>query len=519
MFFRQPKKSNLDYSPHVTKIFCAIDQLSIDYLPILVLGFKLFNEYHDTVSRLEIGFSKQPERKYLIGLIDLLDKLNITSAVSFYTGKSNSKADVYIDINNFAKSDITPEVISEYIYQSINSRFDKSISPNKSKKILFVISRYGGDIHGGAEWHCRQIAEKLTSVYEVHVATTKALDYNTWENYYEQDTEELNQVKIFKFKIDQPKSKEIPFTSISMDRDKINPEIALKFVKEQGPYSKALNNFVIENQNEYQKIILFQYLYAPTFFAVRNLPASKVILVPLAHEERDSYLRVYRQIFSKPGYIVYNAQSERKLINNVHHNLNNKSDVVGVGVEILEDYKNTEFRNKFNIRGEYIVFVGRLEVAKRVDVLVSDFLEFKKRYPASKLQLVLVGKEVTPIMDHPDIIKTGFVSEAEKFAIMSEAVTLINPSPFESLSLIVLEAFLVKRPVMVNGYCDVLVDHCLKSNGGLWYESLEEFINQLNYLIENKDVAAEMGENGYKYVSQVYSWKNVMNKWLKILES
>lgn len=387
-------------------------------------------------------------------------------------------------------------------------------------KILFVISRYGKNVDGGAEWHCRQIAERLADNYEVEVATTKGLDYNTWKNFFREDTETLNNVKIYKFKIDHPKPRNLPEIGTRLNNDQLNPVYASQWIEGLGPYSSALNDFVVKHHNDYKKIIIFQYLYAPSFYTVKNIPASKLVMVPLAHEEPDLYFNLYRQIFRKPEWIVFNTDSEKKLVEKIHFTSDKNTDVIGLGVDIAADYENVSFREKFNIgNSDYIVFVGRLDKSKRVDVLINDFLTYKSKFPGTNLKLVLVGKEISKFKSSADIIKTGFVSEAEKYAIMSQALALVNPSPFESLSLIVLESFLVNRPVLVNGYCEVLVDHCKKSNGGLWYRNPDEFIKTLNFLATNPDQVKQMGKNGFNYVKAHYDWNTVMEKWKKILNS
>ena len=59
---------------------------------------------------------------------------------------------------------------------------------------------------------------------------------------------------------------------------------------------------------------------------------------------------------------------------------------------------------------------------------------------------------------------------------------LIMPSPYESLSIVVLEAFALGKPVLVNGHCDVLRGQVLRSGGGLYYENAAEFIDGLYVL-------------------------------------
>ena len=49
-------------------------------------------------------------------------------------------------------------------------------------KLAFVVQRYGADIAGGSEAHCRELAERLSSRHDITVLTSCARDYVTWAN-------------------------------------------------------------------------------------------------------------------------------------------------------------------------------------------------------------------------------------------------------------------------------------------------------------------------------------------------
>ena len=153
--------------------------------------------------------------------------------------------------------------------------------------------------------------------------------------------------------------------------------------------------------------------------------------------------------------------------------------------------------------------------------LFNYFMEYKKRNK-NNLKLVLMGKAVCEIPKHPDIISLGFVTDEDKFDGISGAKALILPSKFESLSISVLEHTdvydIIKMPVIVNGICDVLKGHCVKSNGGLYYKNFFEFEGCVNYLLEHTDVYEIMCKNARKYVEDYFQWEDIMKKFDDIIK-
>jgi len=91
------------------------------------------------------------------------------------------------------------------------------------------------------------------------------------------------------------------------------------------------------------------------------------------------------------------------------------------------------------------------------------------------------------------------------------------PSYFESLSMVALEAWALGKPVLANGRCDVLQGQCLRSNAGLFYESLPEFVETLGLLQSNRFLAARMGENGREYFRRHYTWPVIVRKYMDTL--
>ena len=122
------------------------------------------------------------------------------------------------------------------------------------------------------------------------------------------------------------------------------------------------------------------------------------------------------------------------------------------------------------------------------------------------------------IPEHPLICPLGFVDDDVRDALLSRAKALVMPSPFESLSMVLLEAWNRGLPALVNARCKVLRGQVERANGGLYYGTAAEFMAALDYLIDRPDDARQFGQQGLAYVNREYRWPTVMEKIETILQ-
>ena len=117
-----------------------------------------------------------------------------------------------------------------------------------------------------------------------------------------------------------------------------------------------------------------------------------------------------------------------------------------------------------------------------------------------------------PLPEHPDIVYLGFVDEPTRDGLLDTAVLLAMPSRFESLSLVLLEAWNHGLPAVVNAHCAVLKGQALRANGAVYYRNYDEFAQCLTLLLERRDLARTLGQQGLAYVEREYRWPNVIAK-------
>ena len=106
--------------------------------------------------------------------------------------------------------------------------------------------------------------------------------------------------------------------------------------------------------------------------------------------------------------------------------------------------------------------------------------------------------------------------EEEKFYVLQHCTIFVMPSKFESLNMACLEAWLFKKPILVNANSEVLYEHCLQSQGGLYFENYEEFSELLDLLLIDISLAERLGNNGMRYVKENYDWNTTLYKYEKL---
>ena len=386
-------------------------------------------------------------------------------------------------------------------------------------RLAFVVQRYGEDVNGGAEYHCRLIAEHLARQHQVEVLTTCAKDYITWRNVHRPGLQVVNGVRVRRFKVKRPRdpdrfgrlSKKV-FLGRHDERDE------LAWLDEQGPLSPKLLAFLKRRHHEYDYFVFFSYRYYHSFYGVQAL-APKSVLVPTAERDEVIDLDIFKTLFRLPRAIVYNSVEERAMIWSKSGNRRVRGEVVGVGSDVPESIDRELFRTRQRDRNtldRYIIYIGRIDQNKGCRTLFNYYRRYREE-TSSSLELVLVGGKMMDIPDDPGLRYVGFLSEAEKWSALAGAELLVMPSELESLSMVTNEAWSIGRPVLANGKCDVLRGQCRRSNAGLYFDDYYEFREALSRLEADKALRDGLGRNGERYYRDHYRWEVVEGKYNRML--
>ncbi len=406
-------------------------------------------------------------------------------------------------------------------------------------KIAFVVQRYGAEILGGSEYHCRLIAERLADRHQVEVLTSCARDYITWKNEYPEGADRLRGVTVRRFATTHTRDIQ-SFNEYSdwIFNNRHSAHDEMEWLKRQGPWTPGLFEYLERQHQQYDIIVFFTYLYASTVMGLRAAP-SRSLLVPTAHDEPAIRLEIYRDVFSTPAGIVWNTEVERAFISSTFRLRTLVEDVVGCGVDLPEGELAEEgeletrvsptsreplaphlegpanaFRRRHRLHGPFLLYGGRIDPGKGCEELLEYFQQYVK--DGGDATLALMGTKLMPLPDDPRVRFAGMLPDEERLHALEAASIVVVPSPYESLSLLALEAFAVGTPVLANARSEVLVEHCRRSNAGLYYEDRWEFAEAVNLLLGDSALRQKMGRNGKSYIDRHYRWSTILNKYERL---
>ncbi|WP_061235660.1 glycosyltransferase family 4 protein [Leptospira weilii] len=424
------------------------------------------------------------------------------------------------------------------------------------KKIAVVSPIFSDKVSGGSEKLIFQLVELLAMDFEITVLTTRSLDYITWKNSipiqrknffyegtnhskpirFEEKTSSLGgKYKVLQFTVEKQRNME-RFNRLSkkiLEKPSLqNKENTNHWLIEQGPYTPELIQFIESRKSEYDIFFFVSYLYYPLVFGI-PLVAEKSIIIPTFHDEPPAYLPIYKEILTDQSSYSFNTPEELNVFRNVLGYKPSTYSIIGMNLNldryssdpsenIYADYhKSSLEKNSNREETPFLLYVGRVDQGKGFLEMAEWFLEWKKN---SKLphKLKIAGKIASKIpnriSEDKNIEFLGFVEEQIKFELIQNCACLINSSPLESFSIVLMEAWLKGKPALVNGRSDVLKGHCLRSNGGLFYFDRKSFFATLDFILNHPKESFEMGRNGKKYVEQNFNPKTVREKLLRLID-
>lgn len=386
-------------------------------------------------------------------------------------------------------------------------------------KLVFVTPWYGQDIPGGAEAWTRRTVEHLhVAGMDVEVWTTCVRDlYSDWgKNHHRPGSTKERDVPVRRFPVkprdklafDQINMRLINGYSVTLDEEQVFIEQMLRV---DGLYEH------IEQHAQDALLFFIPYMFATTYYGAQVRP-ERSYLIPCFHDEAYARLDIYRRAFMHIKGMLFLSEPERSLARQLYPLDGMHTQVIGAAVDLDARGDAQAFRRKTGIDAPFVLYAGRRERGKNIELLIDYFRQYRAARQTD-VQLVLIGPGHMPVAPAAGegIIDVGFVSPQEKWDAYAAASVLCQPSLHESLSLVLMESWVMGTPVLVHAEGAVTRDHCQRANGGLYFGDYAEFAACLDVLLSRSDLRERMGQQGRAYVCQNFGWDTFVDRFHELL--
>jgi glycosyltransferase involved in cell wall biosynthesis len=383
-------------------------------------------------------------------------------------------------------------------------------------KLACVIHRFGADIAGGSEGHCRLVAEHLAAQHDVTVVTTCAKDHITWRNHYPAGESRLGPLRVRRFPVARERQLH-RFMDLSdlVFADRASADDEEQWFRENGPDAPELIDHLRAHGAEYDRVLFWSYRYYDTYFGL-PVVAGRSVLLPTAEDDPLIHVDALTRFFALPKGFLFLTPEEEALVA-ARAPAGKPSAVIGCGLDRASRAADLSVLDALQLHDPFVLYLGRIDPNKGCAALLRHFLKYLEA--GRTVQLVMAGPASMPIPDHPLVRPLGFVEDDVREALLTKAKALMMPSPFESLSMVLLEAWNRGLPALVNARCKVLRGQVERANGGLYYGNAVEFTAALDYLLDHPAESRQLGRQGLDYVEREYRWPTVMAKIEAILQS
>jgi glycosyltransferase involved in cell wall biosynthesis len=220
--------------------------------------------------------------------------------------------------------------------------------------------------------------------------------------------------------------------------------------------------------------------------------------------------------FRKCPNLVTHTVAHRNNICSEYNLSKEKFSIIPLSVRIP---KEEELRSIDENRPQSILFVGRFEERKGIDLLLEIIPIISEKYPNVIFRLIGLDKgkkyqksflQTYPTLNNR-VLFLGEKREAELEEEYRNCSIFIAPSRYESFGLIYAEAMSFGKPVIgtnVGGIPEVIENN--KSGFLCENKCVKDFVRALSTLLENKELRKGMGAYARKLVAKSFDFDNLV---------
>lgn len=233
-------------------------------------------------------------------------------------------------------------------------------------------------------------------------------------------------------------------------------------------------------------------------------------------------------IINQATKIIVPNEYEKKIFSK--YTTNEKISIVRNGINLSEIYQSkVNFKNKYDIKKDFILFVGRFNKVKGIDILLEAWALLKNNSKIQNTKLVIMGVDfgfelkMYKMIDDLQINDTVLVIKnpprEDVIAAYAASQFLVLPSRWELSPLTPLEGFAFKKPTISTTAHGIPYTIDDKKNAILVEpENSVQLSKAILKLLDDEDLRCSYGEAGYKMVIEECNSKKMSDNIIEIYQ-
>ena len=234
-----------------------------------------------------------------------------------------------------------------------------------------------------------------------------------------------------------------------------------------------------------------------------------------------------KKIINDASVISVANEYEQKIFSSL--NKKSRIEIIRNGVNLKKLVSKHNFKEKYQINSNFILFVGRFSKSKGIETLINAFSIVKNEQKDSDIRLVIMGVDFGYQSEMEKLIKKLNLSKEIKviknpprddvISAYGESEFLVLPSQWELSPLVPLESFAFKKPVISTNSHGIPYTVQNNKNGILVEpENSFELSNAIVKLLNDTELREKLGQSGYDFVNKECNCVSMAKNSLKLYE-
>jgi len=310
-------------------------------------------------------------------------------------------------------------------------------------------------------------------------------------------------------------------------------------------FSWEIYGFLRESIKEYDLIHIHELWHYPHLMSSRFALNNNIPYLIAVHGELEDWClghkRFKKQLYSlsiqknllRKARNIHALTSNEKLSINKYLN-NELEDIITIpnGINLVE-FSSLPHRGGFKrqyaqlIDGNYILFMGRINIKKGLDILIEAFKCLANEY--KELYLVIAGpdnegyaQELRELLKYTKLanktIFTGMLTGEDKLQAFVDAELLVLPSYSEGFPIVLIEAMACGVPVVMSNKAGISREVELNKAGVIVETNPESLYKGIKNLLDHEELRKKVAENGKRFVKNNYDIEKITDKLIEVYE-